>query len=359
MAVRIKAYAFHAFVLALGSAGGYIAAWLGSPIPWLMGAMAASAFMVTFANWAFPADYLFPQPLRFFFVGIIGVMIGARIHPEFLGQITALALSFGAVTLFVLIAQVGNYLIFNRLGGYDRATAWFSASPGGLIEALTMGEASGADVKVLTLQQFLRIITVITVLPLALSLYHGHPVGSAAGMSMGAGPGRGGEADIAWSVVLVLAGLGLGRLVRLPAWQLTGPLVLTGLATAMGWLALSPPIWLSQAAQVVIGVSLGTRFFGVNGRLLVKTAGMAVLSGAFMLALGAGLAWAVHALSGRGFEVMFIALAPGGVTEMALVALSLAADPAFVTLHHLYRIMLTVLFLGLARRLGILTRTVD
>ena len=44
-------------------------------------------------------------------------------------------------------------------------------------------------------------------------------------------------------------------------------------------------------------------------------------------------------------------LAPGGVTEMALVALSLSANPAFVTLHHIYRILLTVLVIGTATKL--------
>jgi len=39
------------------------------------------------------------------------------------------------------------------------------------------------------------------------------------------------------------------------------------------------------------------------------------------------------------------------VTEMALVALSLQANPAFVTLHHIYRILLTVVALGVITRL--------
>ena len=47
----------------------------------------------------------------------------------------------------------------------------------------------------------------------------------------------------------------------------------------------------------------------------------------------------------KGFDVMLISFAPGGVTEMALVALSLQASPAFVTLHHIVRILITVIAL--------------
>ena len=48
-------------------------------------------------------------------------------------------------------------------------------------------------------------------------------------------------------------------------------------------------------------------------------------------------------LTGFDIETLIICFAPGGVTEMALVALSLQANPAVVTLHHIYRIILTII----------------
>jgi uncharacterized membrane protein AbrB (regulator of aidB expression) len=48
---------------------------------------------------------------------------------------------------------------------------------------------------------------------------------------------------------------------------------------------------------------------------------------------------------------MLISFAPGGVTEMALVALSLQANPALVTLHHVWRILVTVIGLSVTARL--------
>jgi uncharacterized membrane protein AbrB (regulator of aidB expression) len=69
-----------------------------------------------------------------------------------------------------------------------------------------------------------------------------------------------------------------------------------------------------------------------------------------MLAIGVALAAGLHALTGEAVDVLVISFAPGGVTEMALIALSLHANPAFVTLHHIYRIILTVLMLGVLAR---------
>ena len=69
-----------------------------------------------------------------------------------------------------------------------------------------------------------------------------------------------------------------------------------------------------------------------------------------MMALSAGFALLLAGPLDQPVDVMLISFAPGGVTEMALVALSLQANPAFVTLHHIFRIVITVLGLGVTAR---------
>ena len=69
-----------------------------------------------------------------------------------------------------------------------------------------------------------------------------------------------------------------------------------------------------------------------------------------MLVVAAGFAWFLVPIAGEDFDTMLISFAPGGVTEMALVALSLQANPAFVTLHHILRILITVIALSLSAR---------
>ena len=58
---------------------------------------------------------------------------------------------------------------------------FFSAAPGGLMESIAMSEQYGGKIKVVTLQQFLRIIFVIILVPVMISIWFGAPVGSAAG----------------------------------------------------------------------------------------------------------------------------------------------------------------------------------
>jgi hypothetical protein len=72
-----------------------------------------------------------------------------------------------------------------------------------------------------------------------------------------------------------------------------------------------------------------------------------------MLALGAGFAVALAAAGFERVATLMLALAPGGVVEMGLIAVSLGASPIFVTACHLVRIAATVA-IGLAawRRIG-------
>ncbi len=330
----------------LGGFAGLAASFTPLPLPWLLGSLAACATLSIGFPRALPTGYEFPQKFRVAFIAMIGLVIGAQVSPELLSAPGALVLSMGAMVLFVPLAFAVNYAIFYRIGGYDRATALYSAAPGGLIESIAMGEAAGADIRRLVTQQFLRIILVIGLVPLGLSLWEGHAVGSAAGMGTNTT-----AAATNWPLLFaaLLIGITLGRLLRLPAWQLTGALMVSA-ALALWGQPISVPGWLLGLAQVIVGTSLGARFSGLSRAMLLRGVWLSLLSVAAMLAIGAAIALILMPLSGQNFEVLLITFAPGGVNEMALVALSLHANPAFVTLHHVFRIAVTVLSLGLVNR---------
>ena len=330
----------------LGGIGGFIASLTPLPLPWLLGSLMTCAGLTIGLPHRVPDGYSFPQPLRFTFIATIGLVIGAQVSPDLIGSPTTLAISMAAIVLFVPLAFAVNFLIFRRLGGYDFTTAYYSAAPGGLIESIAMGEAAGADIRRLVTQQFLRIIGVIGLVPLGLSLWEGHPVGSAAGMGVAAN-----AAPVNWLMLLAAlgGGIALGKLLHLPAWQLTGALVVSATLSLWGH-PISVPGWLVSLAQIVVGTSLGMRFAGLSRAMLLRGLWLSLISVSAMLLIGAALSLILIPLTGQNFEVLLITFAPGGVNEMALVALSLEANPAFVTLHHVFRITVTVLSLGLMKR---------
>ena len=49
-------------------------------------------------------------------------------------------------------------------------------------------------------------------------------------------------------------------------------------------------------------------------------------------------------------EALILAYSPGGVNEMGLVAVLLQIEPAYVITHHLFRLILVLIILSLAKK---------
>ncbi len=335
-------------IFLIGAVGAALAVWLGTPLPFLLGAMITVGAWSIWRSAGVPETAPRPvlQLLRKASVALIGVMIGATFSPALLEQLPQLWLSVLAVIPFVLVTHGLSFVIYRRLAKLDRVTAFFAAMPGGLIEAVTLGEAAGADPRLLSTQHFARVVLVIIAIPAVYYLMTGIVVGSAAGQSFDATDA--GLLDLAELAVLCVIGVLIGRKLRLPASYMIGPMLLSAIAHGTGLLDVASPVWLLAAAQLVIGAGLGVLFAGSSLRNLARAFGFGCISVAVMLSVAVGFAALLAPWSSLPVIALIISLAPGGVTEMGLVALSLGISPVAVTVHHLFRITLTVTIAGWA-----------
>jgi len=138
--------------LALGTSVGVGALRIGLPLPFLLGPLIAAGLVATLLPHRLPDGYGFPPWLRLGFIAVIGLMIGAQVSPALFANVPRLALSLGALTAVTFGAHALNYAIFRGLGRYDRATAFYAATPGGLFESIALGDEAGADLPRLMLQ---------------------------------------------------------------------------------------------------------------------------------------------------------------------------------------------------------------
>ncbi|MES2146061.1 MAG: AbrB family transcriptional regulator [Pseudomonadota bacterium] len=334
-----------AMTLTLGALGGIVAQALRLPLGYLLGSLVITG-VIAAAGWRpLGRPITLPARLRMAFVPVIGVAIGGAFTPAVAGQALGWWPSLLALCLYVPLAHALGFGIYRR-GGLSPKDAFFGAVPGGLIESVQLGEEAGADVRLLTVLQFLRLIGTIIAVPLIFWAITGRAVGSASGVAMvGAGAPLS-TADVAILIASGIAGVLVGRKLRLPGWIITGPLAASAVAHALGWVEGVPPGWLIAATQVVLGTGLGARFAGVERAMLRRAAGLALVNGVVALALAYGFANAVHAVADEPVTAAFLAFAPGGLAEMSLIALSLQMSAIYVTAHHVVRIILAV---GLAK----------
>ena len=330
------------WTLALAGVGGVVATALGLPLGYMLGSMILVALFASFGIRLGGRGVFLPPTLRVAFVPVIGVVIGAAFSPEVAGQALGWWVSLLALLLYIPVAHGLGYAIY-RLGGLDRPTAFFGAVPGGLIESVELADAAGANVPMTAGLHFLRLIGIILCIPLIFTLLTGQVVGSA-GAVQAVGSGR---PLSLWDAGVLFAsgvvGWYGGRLLRLPAYFMTGPLLASAVAHGMGWVHGVPPGWLVAVTQVVVGGGLGARFAGLGGAMLGRAVALSVLYGAALMGVAFVFAVGVHALGVAPTAAAFLAFAPGGVAEMSLVALSLQYSVVFVTVHHVARIVISVM----------------
>jgi membrane AbrB-like protein len=143
--------------------------------------------------------------------------------------------------------------------------------------------------------------------------------------------------------VCAIVGWRVAKAVGLLGASILGPMIAAAIAALSGFLMQRPPaeaIWL---AQFFIGMTVGVKYTGITmeevRRDLVAGAGfcglLLVLTFVFVeIVYGFGLAPGMEAL---------LAFAPGGQAEMAVLALIVGADMAFVIAHHVLRIVIVIL----------------
>lgn len=329
-----------AVTLAIAGTAGLAARAAHLPLGLLLGALGATA-TCAIAGWRpLGRPMHLPGWLRTAFVPVIGVSTGGAFTPEVAAQAGDWLASLAALVLFIPLIHAAGFLTY-RMGGLPPAEAFFGAAPGGLIETVDLAHRNGADEAMVTVLQFLRLIVTIVAVPMIFLVLTGHAVGSAGGAKMaGSGP-------LSLTDVLVLAfcgaaGFWTAHRLHLPAAQMIGPLVFSAAAHGLGLVHGVPPAWLVGLTQVMLGAGLGVRFLGADHAMLRRASGLAVLATGLSLAGAAGAALLLHALVGEDITAVFLAFAPGGLAEMSLIALSLQASLAFVTVHHVLRIVLEV-----------------
>ncbi len=332
-----------ALALVLGALGGAAFFALKLPLPWMLGAMA----LATIAAMA-RAPIAVPPRLRNAMVAILGVLLGSQFTRDTFERIAEWYVGIVGVVVSVTLMVAVAMLIFRKLGGYDRPTAFFAAMPGGLSEMMVLGEAMGGDGRKVSLSHAARILVAVFLIAFYYRLFEDYtPVG------LPVTP----LSAIAWHDIALLIGCAaVGypafRLLRVPAAQLVGPLVLSAALHVSGIVEAEPPGELIAAAQVVLGAAIGARFAGTSVRDVWRTIALATMVAVLMVVIAGGAAYVLGAISGAAPTALFLALAPGGLAEMSLIALSFGNAAAFVSTHHIVRIILIVILAPALYRLA-------
>lgn len=322
-----------AVALLIGTAGGAVFEFFRMPLGWLMGAMFASTIAAVAG-----VRFSVPPALRAAMLAVLGLMMGSGFSPETLGHVARWAITVAGLIPYLIVVAGLSAIYLYRVIGYDIKTAVFSAVPGGFVEMTTIGREMGADVRTIALIHSVRVLITVFSLPIWFRVVEGFIAPPGGAFGVGRPPPD--LTDIAVLTACAAIGMVLARLLRLPGGVLLGPLFISALAHLVGVTHSRPPDILISVAQVVVGVGIGALFRGIPRRQIVDTAAAGLGMVAIMLAATFACAWLFGVVTGLDGTTILVAYAPGGLTEMGLVALALGLDIAFVATHHVARLLM-------------------
>jgi uncharacterized protein len=320
--------------LAIGAAGSTLFARLGLPLPWLLGALAATT-VASLAGLPLAVPGALRQPM----IALLGVMLGGAFAPERLAGAAAWLPSLAALPFYVVMVGAVILLYLRRMSDFDRPTAFFAATPGGMSEMIALSDQLGGDQRRVSLVHGTRLLFIVFSIPFLARAFGSNPAAAPRSLALG-------EIDpVAFALLAVAGVLGylFARRVRLPAATFVGPLLGSAAVHLAGWIATEPPYLVLALAQLVIGSSVGARFSGTPIRLVLRALALGAGATLLMLLITFAFGGVLHGLTGLSLALLLLAFIPGGFAEMSLIALGMGVDPAFVVTHHSLRVFLVVL----------------
>jgi len=332
-----------ALALGVGAVGGGVFTILHVPLAWMLGPM---IFNIAASIRGFPV--LIPHNVRVVVLCVVGVFLGGSFTPDLLARASDWLLSLSLMFVFVpLITWVASEY-FRRAAGFDRATAVFSGAPGTLTAMVIVGGDAGADERMITLTQGLRVVFVVIMMPMVVSAVLATAPHNASILPE-SGP-------FSWADVSLLVAAGgfgyvIARAFNMPSAAMTASMLASTALYLSGVITFRPPDALLWIALWVLGSAIGSRFSTFTAATFFRVSKHAVAATALIMLVSAVFALLASWLTDTRYLTALLSFTPGGVAEMCLIAIAFDVDPAFVAVHHLLRIAILITAVPFAAKL--------
>jgi len=318
----------------LGICGSIVAVWLQLPIPWLLGSLFVCALALGIG---LPLGHL-PNTLERWMRVAIGVSLGPSVATSVTNSAGDLPFAITAAVVVTTLTVVMGTRWFESRTSLGRPSAFLTALPGGLSMLLAMAGDVGNRAQVLLAHTVRVVFVVVSISLLARVL----------GVPPEADPLM---ASLDWSnetspitlTVLIVVSFFIAERLHIAGGHVIFPMILTAFLTGFTDIALEPPMIVKTVAMLVFGIVLGCEVASGPRGSYARLSAASVIFTIVVMLFGAAIAWGLTQVIDQSFLVLFLALAPGGIAEVSLIALALGLDAGLVALVHSCRFLYIIL----------------
>jgi len=324
-----------ALVILISVPSAIIAEYFNVPLAWFLGPM-----MITSLASLMGLRIKMPKLMLSSILILLGLYIGNYIDKNLFSQIHQWAWTSVIMFIYIIVSVlvVSKYLqIFSK---YEKKTSIFSAAPGALGPLMILAEDEKLDLSQVATSHLIRLIIIITVFPFIVNSFY-----DVEGVKVVNEVLK--NQNIYHLIILIISSLFLILVfdkLNIPAALLSGTLVASGFLqiNEIASYQLSPNI--IDYCLLILGASVGCRFadksFGEIGRNALHS----FIATFLLVILGLIAAFVAGLIIDKNFFTLLLSYCPGGIYEVAVIAIFFDLDPEFVAFHHIIRLLM-ILFI--------------
>lgn len=320
---------------------GFGAQRLAIPGSWFVAAM----IVAVITGLIRPAHPQVNKPIIAGAQAVIGTMIGINVRPDIFPLLLLHLPAIIGVISFTIAFSLVAAVVLPRISSLNRETAAMGSLPGGASAMIALSIGTKADTKIVGLMQFSRMILVVLISSLVAKFLTYHTSTIVQHVPKVSSIVIHGWYDYALMPLVAVAGVWMGRLIRLPTAVLLGPMLL-GLSISI-FHPFHPvwPMWVSPIVYIIVGFYVGLLFDRKSliqaGRVLPLLIANVVVLIIFCAFVGLVFSKLIGASPLSGY----LATSPGGGDTIAIIALGCGADISLIFAVQILRTFV-ILFTG-------------
>ena len=322
-------------VIIISIPSAIIADFFEIPLAWFLGPM-----LVTSLASLMGVKIKMPRLVLSSILILLGLYIGNYIDKSLFAQMHQWAWTSLIMLIYIIVSVliVSRYLqIFSK---YEKKTSIFSAAPGALGPLMILAEDEKSDLSQVATSHLIRLIIIITVFPFVVNSFYEVENIKVVEEVLN-------NQDLSHLVILIISSIILIYFFdkfKIPAALLSGTLFASGFLqiTEIATYKFSPNI--IDYCLLILGASVGCRFADKSFSEIGRNALHSFVATFLLVILGLIAAFVAGLIIDKNFFTLLLSYCPGGIYEVAVIAIFFDLDPEFVSFHHIIRLLM-ILFI--------------
>ena len=305
------------------------------PLAWFLGPM-----LVTSLASLMGLKIKMPRLILSSILVLLGLYIGNYIDKSLFNQMHQWMWTSLIMLVYIILSVliVSKYL--EKFSKYERKTSIFSAAPGALGPLMILAEDEKTDLSQVATSHLIRLIIIITVFPFIVNSFYDVKGAEIAQEIIE-------KQNLNHLLILIISSIVLIYFfdkLKIPAALLSGTLVASGFLqfTEIATYTITPDV--IDYCLLVLGASVGCRFANKTFSEIGRNALHSFVATFLLVVLGVIAALVAGLIIDKNFFTLLLSYCPGGIYEVAVIAIFFDLDPEFVSFHHIIRLLM-ILFI--------------